>query len=279
MITMTYYELRIEWIIQTIFVIISVVYVINTCKRFNRLYKFRDERGPQNETKPSTDNTVDIVVTQILDKIHSHFTHFFHMGSGSCFDYRQHSLPNYRENDTVHNMIWQRSPRYTKLSASFTQLLNPSNEVPDTQLLNPSENIYDFGCDFYYGYKGEQNHERSIAVSPMFASLKDELLNNAVATLNMDQYDNEYHKCRMHFDSPVNKQIQQSNKHTMSYQHLLAIQMYCNFDGLQFKFSKSYRTSSDIRHSYFYYFGNYLKQMVHWFGNNISGMGFLSWYE
>eukprot|EP01083_Nonionella_stella_P297973 1011674_1 len=56
--------------------------------------------------------------------------------------------------------------------------------------------------------------------------------------------------------------------------HILSLMIYCNFTHLQFVFSATYRaktnketTASIIsRHSSFYHFGKYLKEVVQWFG-------------
>eukprot|EP01083_Nonionella_stella_P223637 796810_1 len=238
---------------------------ITTCKRFNRLYMLCDERRPQNQTKPSTNNIVDVVATQIIDKMHSHFSHSFDMGSRSPFHHRD---------NVVRKLICQRRRRYTNFS---TSLFNRRKCITTEA---SHERYYDFGYAYYYGYKGEQNHEDSVAVSPKHSSLKEELLQNYVATLSAAQFNDTYQKCAIHFKSKYNHKLRNSTKQDMAYEHIFAILAHCNYDLLQSEFNKTYRKhdenesmeSTQKRHSSFYYFGYYLKQIIHFFGTKISEM-------
>eukprot|EP01084_Bolivina_argentea_P151342 264173_1 len=140
-----------------------------------------------------------------------------------------------------------------------------------------SWSIYHSGKQFLYKYKGEHeingvsqydrltelninfDNTKAIIVVPKFKDLKEELTINGMIDLCIDQYNNEYKKALIHFASWYRK----SRYKNMNVENILCLMVYCNYDGLQSEFSKTYRVDGGKRHNNFYYLGKNIKISVH----------------
>eukprot|EP01084_Bolivina_argentea_P052282 96033_1 len=125
---------------------------------------------------------------------------------------------------------------------------------------NADVKMYNFGVFFLYGYDEENlkvvyNERQTVVdIRKKYSSLKEELLTNDISILNMKQYQNEYKKATIHFVCYYRKQ---KYPHLL-LKYLLSLMIYCNYDMLQYQFSKTYRENVE-RHCNFYHFGKYLK--------------------
>eukprot|EP01084_Bolivina_argentea_P076310 138300_1 len=184
---------------------------------------------------------------QILDKIHCFFCHYHY--------FQQNRNHKFMLNVSMDNMEDKKQ----------------NNESKDYKW-------YDFGFQFVYkkpehSTDKEKNDDMYIGfVSAKYPSLKNELTHNKIAVINIEQYNNEYSKAQIYFNSRMRKQKYSSVK----LKQLLTIMMYCNYDHLSYEFSKTYRrikqteTKKDVknRHSEFCHTAKHLKQICHSFGTS-----------
>eukprot|EP01084_Bolivina_argentea_P206561 352637_1 len=125
----------------------------------------------------------------------------------------------------------------------------------------------------------------SIKIFPKFKCFKEELLQNPYVTLNIDQYNNEYRKAQIYFQSKYCKTEQQFKTYTkesddygcyhniewiFKLEYIFAMMIYTNYTALQYEFSKTYRSNKAKYHNHFYFWGQYLKICIHQFGMKTS---------
>eukprot|EP01084_Bolivina_argentea_P145842 255518_1 len=161
-----------------------------------------------------------------------------------------------------------------------------SNQLfPDIDVKESKENInatdswsiYHSGKQFLYGYDTEHkisgisdydrltekniefDNSKAIIVSPKYADLKEELTNNGIKCLGITQYNVEYQKALYHFST----QHRQKQYNNMNVENILSLLVYCNCDGLQNEFSKTYRSDNGMLHNNFFHMGKNLKMSVH----------------
>eukprot|EP01083_Nonionella_stella_P127809 387163_1 len=139
---------------------------------------------------------------------------------------------------------------------------------------------FHFGVKFEYkkeknGYSHYDKNENVHRICRKYKSLKDEMLNNAVLTLNHNAFKQELSKAQMYFETAYCRQKYKK----MSLDQLLSSMIYCNYDTLQCLFSKTYRLSGENatghgnvshQHSNFYHFGSNLTTAVHSFGTILN---------
>eukprot|EP01084_Bolivina_argentea_P302278 521744_1 len=138
-------------------------------------------------------------------------------------------------------------------------------------------------------------HSAKAGIVPKkFATFKEELISNPTATLFVPQWDSELSKAKIHFGSKHCKQLintyetAPSRKHdikkcNLNEYHLLSVMVYCNYDVLQYEFSKTYRKENNTeelvsivnRHSNFYHLGRNLQCIV----NELTSKKWLSVIE
>eukprot|EP01084_Bolivina_argentea_P142824 250874_1 len=190
------------------------------------------------QTKEVVSNVKDKIIAQILGKMH---TYLYHNKSSS--------------DNTNNDKTSVESPsRYKQL---FEDSINISTD---------SFGMYCCGMEFYYGYKDERKHQDTIYTQQKFSSLKEELVSNNVHRMLIQQFNNEYRKAKIHYSSYHKKKTLPE----MPFEHILTIMIYCNYDQLQYEFSKTYRSDDKTKHNNFYHYGKNIKQSVHRFGHTMS---------
>eukprot|EP01084_Bolivina_argentea_P203785 347986_1 len=224
---------------------------------------------------------------QILDKIHTFYRHCYDLGC-KLSSYQRETLYTKHNNSKCHTPLFKntRLMNMQKISTNqktFQQLRhrgykkyqplisNNNNKYPDT------DQKYSFGYPFMYGYCGEyDNIMHSIYVIPIYpkyASLKEELTMNDISTISIQQFNVEYQKGGIHFNSHYCREtltdVVDYYTWSFSIQHILSLMIYCNFTQLQYKFSKTYRENNGKNHNEFYNLGKYLKISVKIFGTEI----------
>eukprot|EP01083_Nonionella_stella_P008757 25314_1 len=255
---------------------------IAQCAMFNR--NNRDRR-----TIRETTNCVP-AYTQIMDRIHCHFSHSYDVGyrvsirdrklMEEANDTKQEThedecvpITQYLTNKTL--VQTKNIPSFKKVSQvnqhKFNQL------YPNDKAREADEAVYSFGYSFKYGYKGEDASYDAVLVLPKYCSLKEELVSNGLAKLLIEQYDNEYQKAEIHLRSFVCRQMYhpftdclKPDPSYITITHLLSLMIYSNYDYLQNIFSKTYREDGGAKHREFYWLGRYLKLSLHTFGTIIS---------
>eukprot|EP01084_Bolivina_argentea_P105210 188343_1 len=124
-------------------------------------------------------------------------------------------------------------------------------------------------------------------VHSKYSTFKEEMTTNCIATLCMDQFNNEYTKADIHFCTEYHRET--FTNRNWSIHHILSLMIYCNYTSLQYEFSKTYRTNERIysaignayrhQHDNFYHLGMYLKEAVHRFGTKINCGDVTSFYH
>eukprot|EP01084_Bolivina_argentea_P187522 322990_1 len=222
----------------------------------------------------------------ILDKMHCYFSHCYDVGNRlSIQDKRKIKyLMNEQKNDDedpfnkcINRQYTScyRNPKYNKLLVNKYYQSAINNE-------EQKDHIYHFGIAFFYGYEGESKfygYEGEYEVAKKFDCLKEELLQNPFAMLNIDQYKNEYEKASILFNSQYRRRnivfqsfrkgatpkLDYTIPYTFSLENLLALMIHCNYTVLQQVFSKTYRENNGNDHNNFYFWGRNLKISLHYF--------------
>eukprot|EP01084_Bolivina_argentea_P039636 73243_1 len=150
---------------------------------------------------------------------------------------------------------------------------------------NPADHnkMYNYGTQFFY--EGDTKNVTSSSddifecsrpviddngyyIAAKYATLKEELVSNIISHLSMKQYELTYENALCQYNSQYRKHYYSD----MSIESLLVLLVYCNFDKLQFQFTKTYRENLGD-HDNFYHMGKWLKFTIHEFGDNISKTG------
>eukprot|EP01084_Bolivina_argentea_P283471 485501_1 len=125
-------------------------------------------------------------------------------------------------------------------------------------------------------------------ITQKYENFKQELLQNAICTINNTAFDSLYGTALIHQQTDMVRNFLAANERAakfygvnlgdiMSINHLMAVMVQCNFDVLQFEFKKTYRKESCInekddelkkRHSNYYWLGKLLRECAECFGMN-----------
>eukprot|EP01083_Nonionella_stella_P040144 109113_1 len=239
----------------------------------------------------------------ILDKIHCYFAHSYDIGHRlNTHEAKEIENDIKQQNDTCIdddiNSINQKMLKMKQISFHTRNInketMNSLNErisTKNTQLIYTSvepisnSNTLDFGHEIHY-HGGADCCDQG--VSPKYNSLKEELITNKFSRLNIQQFDSEYKKALVHFNTRYCKQRVKPNyydtiyedypyeKYTLAVHHILSLMVYCNYTHLQCEFSKTYRSGQvindtliDTTHDEFYHLGYNIKIAVHEFGTKI----------
>eukprot|EP01084_Bolivina_argentea_P284264 487135_1 len=228
------------------------------CEFRRRNYRVRD-----NECKLETD-THTTLFQQIIDKIHCYVMHSYDLGHRLIPSINSHP-----------------SRRICKLSRKCTN-------TPDCNKYNQLTR-YNFGQPFYYWKHYETNTYPDLMnkgytysdwyIQPKYKSLKEEITNNCICTLNVSTWQNEYDKVCLHIQTDFCKKnyiakpssgYQRPVHNTKYYgirdgtpitkQHLTSVMIYCCYTNLSYKFSETFRKISSNKSKKKY--SNILKSSV-----------------
>eukprot|EP01084_Bolivina_argentea_P269999 459001_1 len=191
-----------------------------------------------------------------------------------------------------------------RINTKYNQL-DLKHEYQAAQNNNGKPGLFSFGYKFIYGYDDEDptdfskfldsdfKHETvkalspidfssrdksskkwsgSVAVTQKYCDLKQELTNNKISIMTLEQFNHEYKKAQSHFNTDYCKSnfISQHSTVPFDLQYLLSLMVYCNYDQLQYNFSKTYREIEECKHDEFYNLGKYLKISVQMFGTKVG---------
>eukprot|EP01084_Bolivina_argentea_P034218 63332_1 len=254
----------------------------NKCKILKRHYGNRDSKiNIIYKTKDESDMLWDAV----LDKIHCYYQHCYDIGyrlsSKEKTEIQQYSDEYLINNKAIkikqiltnkrkicQNIVEMNSTSNKK----FNQFCMESSDSQNESKNSNSERIYSFGERF--NYYGKKDHywmddwfwKDHVCVQRKYSSLKEELIMNNIAKMTIEQFNMEYKKAIIHFDSQHRKQNEKWEN--MFVTLILSLMIYANFDIIQSEFSKTYRQNVE-KHNNFYFLGKYLKTAIHKFGTSI----------
>ncbi len=121
---------------------------------------------------------------------------------------------------------------------------------------------------------GNKIERNSMKISVKYSSLKNELTQNNIAMINMDQFNNEYNKSKIHLETYFRKE----HYPNIDIEHLLSLMTYCNYTKLQNKFSETYYKNIN-KHNTFYNLGKNIKISIHQFGTEITNGNIQKFYH
>eukprot|EP01084_Bolivina_argentea_P210056 357668_1 len=285
---------------------------ITACPMFKRNHRQRVKNNH------NTDNIEDIFQTvkqQILDKIHCYFKHSYDIGhrilnKDILIDVDEKI--NFDDHDTINNnlLINQETVKLMNIistkhklyrsvdgqdrSKKFNSHVSTVYDINDSKQSEEMNDImFDTGVMFKY-MNNSQNINPSnkdsgyVYVKRKYSSLKQELLSNPLVILSKAQFDSELNKAEIHFNSHHCKtlmkihetQCQSSNSKPVKLKvhHVLTVMIYCNYDALQYEFSKTYRKTAENedlqsisdRHRNFFHLGLFLKIIANKFSYETS---------
>eukprot|EP01083_Nonionella_stella_P155483 502307_1 len=261
---------------------------ISKCKSFERIYR---KTSDDNHTSSRSVNG------QIIDKIHCYYSHSFDVGyrlRSSEKQYLRNAINDQKHNDdddafnttyliNTKSIQIQKILKQKRTVCANNEELNQRMNSKYNQLFDHNKK-YDLGIKFKYGYNSEHvivsklEGDKGITfppIVPRYASLKQELTMNGISNITMQQFNDEYTKALLHYNSDFCKQTFvpftdiDNTKWTFLSQHVLSMSIYCNYTELQYQFSKTYRENA-ANHDQFYYLGLYLKIAIQIFGTEIK---------
>eukprot|EP01084_Bolivina_argentea_P168962 292919_1 len=184
-----------------------------------------------------------------------------------------------------------------------------SNTTQESQSESKSNNdkSYSFGYRYFYWKQFENDQTRSdfiqglgscsmkrantnytiadFYVTKKYDTFKDETISNVKCKLSAFQWNQLVKMAKIHLDSKHGRTFKclrlksaayydKKYGDTLTLQYLIAIMLYCNFDVLQFEFTKTYRKlnqtesveSMKERHRNFYFLGKLLTELVECYG-------------
>eukprot|EP01084_Bolivina_argentea_P311828 539811_1 len=267
---------------------------INKCPMFDRIYRDRNKMNTEVTEVTEVTEHLDHSYSDIMDKIHVYFCHSYDMRYRLTGDQQtlisNAKLPDFLDTDEKKSIESKSVCRYlvNPLLTKMRQTLPPKQHI-DTHVIsrnykkynqvfsNQNNQHYCFGFHFKYGYDGEKRltlqPKEIISVVKHYDNLKTELLDNDFYILTISQFNNEYTKAIMHFDSPYCKNKFRPFSYPMNDQKyfididiILSLMIYSNFTDLQYELSKTYRADGGMKHKYFFHWGKYLKMALERFG-------------
>eukprot|EP01083_Nonionella_stella_P051593 137001_1 len=227
-----------------------------------------------------------LLFQQVLDKIHCYYQHSYDQGHRltnkeisaiesiddemeDCDD----SILNQQlkmTNQIIQNKLKQLKMKgRAHINHKFT-----SQSLPEQN----ADKLFSFGFIIEYdkgGYDTRTEHKNDDNyigyIQAKYSSLKEELLHNQTsvcARISIGQYHTELQKAIVHQKSAY--YAQHYHEQSLPLSNILCILIYCNYDSLQFAFSKTYRKltptetlqSVGERHSYFWHLGKCLLESM-----------------
>eukprot|EP01084_Bolivina_argentea_P257910 434612_1 len=191
---------------------------VTSCNAFIRNYRDRTAYNTEHNSK-----------IQILDKIHCHFMHCYDIGNRLSpeesrsmsndetldnKDDESKSFQAYSTNAKIINLNKMLKAKHKVMKKNvvslikrrypkFNQLLFEECKSKQSDINGDITcNMYNFGYKFYYGYSGEGiQHYDYVSVSPLYGSIKEELLSNKICIISIEQFVSERKKAQIHLQS------------------------------------------------------------------------------
>eukprot|EP01084_Bolivina_argentea_P117287 208311_1 len=240
---------------------------IEKCDKFRRHYTRASNNGS--------------ILQQLLDKVHCYFCHSIDVGNRLSIN--EKNMIYCTEKDSQNQFVVDskirvsalnkiqklKREKYQHICKAVTRLSKYNQFEPKVKNFK----FYAFGEEFKYSendhclsilygkYNNKREYGKHTVVYPKFITLKVELVNNNVAQITLEQFNNEYQKAKSHLFSAYCK----NTYIDITLEHILSLMIYCNYTEVQYKFSKTYRKNIH-QHSNFYHLGKHIKLAVHEYG-------------
>eukprot|EP01084_Bolivina_argentea_P253001 424867_1 len=249
---------------------------IAQCNRLKRNY--RNRTWTCNEMK---NMDFDNLFENIMDKMHCYFQHSYDIGNRLTLKDKEliNNISCVIDNTQEDDMLEKATNKQLQKTYEILQSKRQHNNIFNQRIqssyskFNQLDNEYSFGFSFKYGYQDENYDSFDYkSVSKKYDSLKDELTTNTMAILSIKQFNLEYAKAGIHFESFYCKKmfrVETRDYGEINLECILALMVYCNCDQLQCELTKTYRLDEGKQHNEFFWFGKYLKISVHKFGTQI----------
>ena len=252
------------------------------CQMFERNYHRKSEQD-------NLLDNMDIVLMQIMDKIHCCFQHCYDLGMRFTKKQRQMINDAIKEDknhehdcESTKQLFARKHLTKIRQIMSTNKTISASNRYygkynqffsanGEKKKDNDDRKMYNFGMEFAYGYDHEITGMHHIKVFAKYSSLKSELLNNKLCHINMPELNAELTKASLHLNSFYSKkhiQCRWAHEIEFAIDNVLSLMIYCNFDNLQNIFSKTYREQNGAQHGEFYHLGKFLKIAIRAFGSD-----------
>eukprot|EP01084_Bolivina_argentea_P158459 276024_1 len=170
----------------------------------------------------------DAAYQHIIDSIHCYYNHSYDIGHKLTIKEKQliHdkfvSYDNYQKCESKHDELDQYliskkvktmnqllSSKYNLSHRRRTQI-KPSSPNANNDTLK-KENMFSFGIKFNYNYNNDNNEDNEgTLVCPKYNSLKQELVSNNIQRINIHQFNAEYIKASIKFDSAFCRTVRDS---------------------------------------------------------------------
>eukprot|EP01084_Bolivina_argentea_P178450 308482_1 len=253
---------------------------INSCKAFRRNHRNRDI---QHEEKNNELNIEDSIKLEIIDKIHSFYCHSYDTGNrlkiseninintdANKVKQQNESWKQYMTNKGV-TKVYKSLRKKRKCHGDAKNILNGRKNKynnlgqDSTKNTNEKNNKYNYGYLFDYGDDTEikQRFLHKTKVFAKYSNLKQEVTQNKFHVIVMEQFKHELKKAKVHKHSQYCKS---KFEPSFTVDHILSLMLYCNYDTLQYVFSKTYRMNEGRDHNEFYFWAKFLKQSVKQYG-------------
>eukprot|EP01084_Bolivina_argentea_P068964 125522_1 len=223
------------------------------CKLYSRHY----------EEKQSTEDKIECVLVNMLDKMHSFWYHSY-----DTYLRAKVSIKETNECEQIRCI-------YNSIKSHNQITQYRGNKFNSTLTVNydSHDSTYSFGQNFEY-----DDYKKQWSITPKYNSFEEELLNNAICNISINTFDIEYKKSEQYTNTNRVRMLQNRNKSKqLILSHILSLLIYCNCTVYQNKWSATFRSVSDDetefalkqRHSHFYFSSKYIRYLVENFGSKL----------
>eukprot|EP01084_Bolivina_argentea_P107613 192401_1 len=194
--------------------------------------------------------TKNIPCWQIFDKIHCYHQHSVDIGNelsqneqlyvNNESHIEQKQNLNQCEFTKIKKILADKRAVLTNIPGVKLRKSHKFNQLSPHQIRNGhTVQMYAFGKEFIYDNEEPSTDSGYIQVRQKYYTLKEELIQNKLQHISIEQFNNEFSKATIHYKSNFRKQNKQYND--IQINHILSLMIYCNYDALQYIFSKTYR--------------------------------------
>ena len=153
----------------------------------------------------------------------------------------------------------------------------PTNVRPQ-KFIKHNSNIYNPGQQFDY-----QHPDTKWGISPKYKNMKQEILNNAIHTLTLFEYQRQIEKVQNIMTKQFMKELQNRRKAEINW--VLAVLLYCNCTDFSSNWTSTFRSSSEAqtlpslksKHREFYHCSKSLATMYLYFSQTLLSWCVLFW--
>ena len=261
---------------------------INNCGKIRRNHRDRSQNQRNQYNVSNERDWSEYAVQQICDLIHCYIFHTFDMGFKlrkielkSIDEYKEEEQKEINDDEiiTLNDSYRSRYVRFKGIGRIIEQKKTQIREIRDGRgdkngrslddnnkfmsIVNEenyeNDKMFSFGIRYFYDVKYKENDKidyiynigydkvyryKDWFIGKKYKDIKDELLQNKICCIEKVQYNDLYTKCKYYMDT----EYVLSEFKNMKKVYLLAMMIYCNFDKLQYEFSKTYRRK-DIKQS------------------------------